>query len=47
LYINKDKKIQQFVQRRRPGTQHAWWTENVYGIIGLAKALEICYRDMK
>ena len=44
--INKDKKIQQFVHGGAQERNMRGGTENVYGIIGLSKALEICYRDM-
>jgi len=47
MYINKDKKIHQFVHGGSQERNMRGGTENVYGIIGLAKALEICYREMK
>ncbi|MEK6780206.1 MAG: cysteine desulfurase family protein [Bacteroidota bacterium] len=46
MYINKNKKIQQFMHGGAQERNMRGGTENVYGIIGLAKALEICYRDM-
>ena len=46
MYINKDKKIQSFVHGGAQERNMRGGTENVYGIIGLAKALEICYREM-
>ena len=46
MYINKDKKIKQFVHGGAQERNMRGGTENVYGIIGLAKALEICYREM-
>jgi len=46
MYINKDKKIHQFVHGGAQERNMRGGTENVYGIIGLAKALEICYREM-
>lgn len=46
MYINKEKKIQPFVHGGAQERNMRGGTENVYGIIGLAKALEICYRDM-
>ena len=46
MYINKDKKIQQFMHGGAQERNMRGGTENVYGIIGLAKALEICYREM-
>ncbi len=46
MYINKDKKIHPFVHGGAQERNMRGGTENVYGIIGLAKALEICYREM-
>jgi cysteine desulfurase len=46
MYINKDKKIHPFMQGGAQERNMRGGTENVYGIIGMAKALEICYRDM-
>lgn len=46
MYINKDKKIHSFLQGGAQERNMRGGTENVYGIIGMAKALEICYRDM-
>lgn len=46
MYINKDKKISQMIHGGAQERNMRGGTENVYGIIGLAKALEICYRDM-
>jgi cysteine desulfurase len=46
MYINKDKKIHSFMQGGAQERNMRGGTENVYGIIGMAKALEICYRDM-
>jgi cysteine desulfurase len=45
-YINKDKKIQPMIHGGAQERNMRGGTENVYGIIGLAKALEIAYRDM-
>ncbi len=47
MFIRKDKKIQPFVHGGSQERNMRGGTENVYGIIGLAKALEIAYRDMK
>src|SRR5688572_9814026 len=47
MFIRKDKKIQPFVHGGAQERNMRGGTENVYGIIGLAKALEIAYRDMK
>jgi len=46
MYINKDKKIKQLIHGGAQERNMRGGTENVYGIIGLAKALEICYREM-
>lgn len=46
MYIKKDKKIHQFIHGGAQERNMRGGTENVYGIIGLAKALEIAYREM-
>lgn len=46
MYIRKDRKIAQFIHGGAQERNMRGGTENVYGIIGLAKALEICYREM-
>lgn len=46
MYIRKDRKIGQFMYGGGQERNMRGGTENVYGIIGLAKALEIAYRDM-
>lgn len=46
MYINKDKKIKPLVHGGAQERNMRGGTENTYGIIGLAKALEICYREM-
>ncbi len=46
MYINKDKKIKPLVHGGVQERNMRGGTENTYGIIGLAKALEICYREM-
>ena len=46
MYINKDKKIHSLMQGGAQERNMRGGTENVYGIIGMAKALEICYRGM-
>lgn len=45
-FIRKDKRIQPFLFGGSQERNMRGGTENVYGIIGLAKALEIAYRDM-
>lgn len=45
-FIRKDKKIHPLVLGGSQERNMRGGTENVYGIIGLAKALEIAYRDM-
>ena len=46
MYIRKGRKIHQFIHGGSQERNMRGGTENVYGIIGLAKALEISYRDM-
>lgn len=45
-YIRKDKKINPMVYGGAQERNMRGGTENTYGIIGIAKALEIAYRDM-
>ncbi|HMT28454.1 MAG TPA: aminotransferase class V-fold PLP-dependent enzyme, partial [Bacteroidia bacterium] len=45
LYINKRIKIHPFITGGAQERNMRGGTENVYGIVGLAKALEIAYRD--
>jgi cysteine desulfurase len=47
MYIRKDRKIGQFIHGGAQERNMRGGTENVYGIIGLAKALEVAYRDME
>ncbi|PKV62536.1 cysteine desulfurase family protein [Pontibacter ramchanderi] len=46
LYCDASTKIQPLIQGGAQERNMRGGTENVYGIIGLAKALEIAYRDM-
>jgi cysteine desulfurase len=46
LYIDQAHKISPFVHGGSQERNMRGGTENVYGIVGLAKALEIAYRDM-
>lgn len=46
LYVKKDKKIHPFILGGAQERNMRGGTENVYGIIGLAKALEIAYEEM-
>jgi cysteine desulfurase len=46
MFIRKDKKIHAFIHGGAQERNMRGGTENVYGIIGLSKALEIAYRDM-
>lgn len=46
LYVNHEKTIQPFIHGGAQERNMRGGTENVYGIIGLAKALEIAYSDM-
>lgn len=47
LYISNDIKITPFIHGGAQERNMRGGTENVAGIVGLAKALEICYRDME
>ena len=46
MYIRKDRKIAQLMHGGSQERNMRGGTENTYGIIGLAKALEIAYREM-
>ena len=46
MYLRKDKKISPMVSGGSQERNMRGGTENTYGIIGLAKALEIAYREM-
>jgi cysteine desulfurase len=46
MYINKDKRIHSFMQGGPQERNLRGGTENVYGIIGMAKALEIGYQHL-
>lgn len=46
LYVNNEHKIHPFIHGGAQERNMRGGTENVYGIIGLAKALEICYAEM-
>ncbi|WP_266364321.1 cysteine desulfurase family protein [Tellurirhabdus rosea] len=46
LYVNAHNKIHPFIHGGAQERNMRGGTENVYGIVGLAKALEIAYRDM-
>lgn len=46
LYVNADHKISPFIYGGAQERNMRGGTENVYGIVGLAKALEIAYTDM-
>ncbi|MEL7004668.1 MAG: cysteine desulfurase family protein [Bacteroidota bacterium] len=46
MYINNNAKIASFIHGGSQERDMRGGTENVYGIIGTAKALEIAYRDM-
>jgi cysteine desulfurase len=46
MYIRKDKKINPLVYGGAQERNMRGGTENTYGIIGIAKAMEIAYRDM-
>jgi len=46
LYVNHEKRIQPFIHGGAQERNMRGGTENVYGIIGLAKALELAYAHM-
>lgn len=46
LYVNHHTKIKPFIYGGAQERNMRGGTENVYGIVGLAKALEICYAEM-
>lgn len=46
LYVKKDKKITPFIYGGAQERNMRGGTENVIGIVGIAKALEIAYEDM-
>src|SRR5688572_165308 len=46
MFIRKDKEIQSLMHGGPQERDMRGGTENVYGIIGLAKALELAYRDL-
>jgi cysteine desulfurase len=46
MYLRKGKKIDPILHGGAQERNMRGGTENVYGIVGLAKALEIAYRDM-
>jgi cysteine desulfurase len=47
MYIRKDRKINSFIHGGAQERNMRGGTENVYGIVGLVKALEIAYREME
>lgn len=47
LYINHDLKLKPLIHGGAQERNMRGGTENVYGIVGLAKAFEICNREMK
>lgn len=47
LYINAKNRIQPFIHGGAQERNMRGGTENIYGIVGIAKALEIAYRDME
>ncbi|WP_258103034.1 cysteine desulfurase family protein [Marinoscillum sp. MHG1-6] len=47
LYINHEKKIAPYIHGGAQERNMRGGTENVYGIIGLAKALELAYENME
>ncbi|MCE3227836.1 MAG: cysteine desulfurase [Bacteroidetes bacterium] len=47
LYINHNNKITPFIHGGAQERNMRGGTENLYGIVGLAKALEICFNEME
>lgn len=47
IYVNSDIRINPLIYGGSQERNMRGGTENIYGIIGLAKAMEIAYRDMK
>src|SRR5690606_26771114 len=47
LYVNHNTKIKPFIHGGAQERNMRGGTENVYGIVGLAKALEICHAHME
>lgn len=46
IYMNKKQRLVPLITGGAQEREMRGGTENVYGIVGMAKALEICYRDM-
>lgn len=46
IYINRQRRLKPQITGGAQEREVRGGTENVYGIVGMAKALEICYRDM-
>src|SRR5690606_21344221 len=47
IYINAKNKIRPLIYGGAQERNMRGGTENVYGIVGLAKALELCYQNME
>lgn len=47
LYVNSDVQIKPLIHGGAQERNMRGGTENIYGIVGLAKAMEIAYRDME
>ena len=47
LYIHHDHKLKPFIHGGAQERNMRGGTENLYGIVGLAKALEICYNELE
>jgi cysteine desulfurase len=47
IYMNRNSRVRPFITGGAQEREMRGGTENVYGIVGLAKALEIAYRDLE
>ncbi|MBT1712636.1 aminotransferase class V-fold PLP-dependent enzyme, partial [Fulvivirgaceae bacterium PWU5] len=46
MFVRKKKRIEPFIHGGAQERNMRGGTENVYGVVGMAKALELAYRDM-
>src|SRR5690606_38675747 len=47
LYVNSNVRIKPMIHGGAQERNMRGGTENIYGIVGLAKAMEVAYRDME